>query len=211
MGLRIVKSFNLEGVMRERMRASVAHVEQSANRMAASMAIASPLADFFGGLAIAIVIFYGGWRVSVAHADAGSFFSFLAALLMAYEPAKRLARLNLEIQNGLVGAKLVYEVLDRPAAEQHTTKMPPLKVARGRIGFEHVSFGYRPHEKVLDDLCLSGEPGQTTALVGPSGGGKSTILALLQRFYDPTKAGSSSMARTSPMSISRRCARQLPL
>ncbi len=63
LGLRIVKSFNLEGVMRERMRASVAHVEQSANRMAASMAIASPLADFFGGLAIAIVIFYGGWRV----------------------------------------------------------------------------------------------------------------------------------------------------
>jgi ATP-binding cassette subfamily B protein len=185
LGLRIVKSFNLEGVMRERMRASVAHVEQSANRMAASMAIASPLADFFGGLAIAIVIFYGGWRVSVAHADAGSFFSFLAALLMAYEPAKRLARLHLEIQNGLVGAKLVYEVLDRPAAEQPTTKVPPLKVARGRIGFEHVCFGYRPHEKVLDDLNLVGEPGQTTALVGPSGGGKSTILALLQRFYDP--------------------------
>ncbi|MGA3304234.1 MAG: ABC transporter ATP-binding protein [Methylovirgula sp.] len=185
LGLRIVKSFNLEGVMRERMRASVAHVEQSANRMAASMAIASPLADFFGGLAIAIVIFYGGWRVSVAHADAGSFFSFLAALLMAYEPAKRLARLNLEIQNGLVGAKLVYEVLDRPAAEQHSTKTPALKVTRGRIGFEHISFGYRPHEKVLDDLNLVGEPGQTTALVGPSGGGKSTILALLQRFYDP--------------------------
>ncbi len=148
------------------------------------MAIASSLADFFGGWPC-IVIFYGGWRVSVAHADAGSFFSFLAALLMAYEPAKRLARLNLEIQNGLVGAKLVYEVLDRPAAEQSTTKAPPLKVARGRIGFEHISFGYRPQEKVLDDLCLTGEPGQTTALVGPSGGGKSTILALLQRFYDP--------------------------
>ncbi|MGB8276700.1 MAG: ABC transporter ATP-binding protein [Methylovirgula sp.] len=184
-GLRIVKSFNLENVMRQRMRTSVAHVEQAANRMSASMAIASPLADFFGGLAIAIVIFYGGWRVSVAHADAGSFFSFLAALLMAYEPAKRLARLNLEIQNGLVGAKLVYEILDRPAAEKPGAALPPLKVSHGRISFENVSFCYRAHEKVLDDLCLIGEPGETTALVGPSGGGKSTILALLQRFYDP--------------------------
>lgn len=184
-GLRIVKSFNLEEVMRQRMRAAVAHVEQAANRMSASMAIASPLADFFGGLAIAIVIFYGGWRVSVAHADPGSFFSFLAALLMAYEPAKRLARLNLEIQNGLVGAKLVYEILDRPAAEKPGAALPPLSVAQGCIRFENICFGYRAKEKVLADLCLVGAPGETTALVGPSGGGKSTILALLQRFYEP--------------------------
>jgi ATP-binding cassette, subfamily B, bacterial MsbA len=185
-GLRIVKSFNLEEVMRKRMHAAIAHVEQAANKMAASMAIASPLADFFGGLAIAIVIFYGGWRVSVAHADAGSFFSFLAALLMAYEPAKRLARFNLEIQNGLVGARLVYDVLDRPAPEVQKISQPALKITRGRISFEHVSFSYRPNEEVLEGLNLVGEPGQTTALVGPSGGGKSTILALLQRFYEPS-------------------------
>lgn len=184
-GLRIVKSFNLEDVMRNRMRASVLHVEQAANRMSASMAIASPLADFFGGLAIAIVIFYGGWRVSMGHADAGSFFSFLAALLMAYEPAKRLARLNLEVQNGLIGAKLVYEILDRPAAENAAADLPPMKVSRGRVGFEKVSFSYRQNEPVLNDLSFIAEPGSTTALVGPSGGGKSTILALLQRFYDP--------------------------
>ena len=185
-GLRIIKSFNLEEVMRERMRAAVIHVEHAANRMSASVAIASPLADFFGGLAIAIVIFYGGWRVSVAHADAGSFFSFLAALLMAYEPAKRLARLNLEIQNGVVGAKLVYEILDRPAAEKLGAALPPLQVSQGYIRFENISFAYRAHEKVLADLSFIGEPGKTTALVGPSGGGKSTILALLQRFYDPS-------------------------
>lgn len=185
-GLRIVKSFNLEAVMRKRMDDAVTHVEQAANRMSASMAIASPLADFFGGLAIAIVIFYGGWRVAIAHADAGSFFSFLAALLMAYEPAKRLARLNLEVQNGLVGAKLVYEILDRPAAERPAAA-PPLAISWGRIHFEHVGFGYRPDEIVLDDLRLFAEPGQTTALVGPSGGGKSTILALLQRFYEANR------------------------
>jgi subfamily B ATP-binding cassette protein MsbA len=186
-GLRIVKSFNLEELMRIRMAAAVTHVEQAANRMSARMAIASPLADFFGGLAIAIVIFYGGWRVAVAHADAGSFFSFLAALLLAYEPAKRLARLNLEIQNGLTGAKLVYEILDSPAAEPQETRLPPLDITRGKISFDHVAFCYRTHENVLNDLCLTGEPGTTTALVGPSGGGKSTVLALLQRFYHPLR------------------------
>ena len=200
-GLRIVKSYNLEGEMRRRMHAAVDEVEGVANHMSASMAIASPLADLVGGLAIAIVIFYGSWRVSIAHADAGSFFSFVAALLMAYEPAKRLARLNLEIQNGLAAARLVYEVLDRPEAEpfnriEKTSARlsagavqpalpPPLKVGNGRIRFQQVSFAYRAGERVLNGLDFVGEADETTALVGPSGGGKSTILALLQRFYDP--------------------------
>lgn len=182
-GLRIVKSYNLEQAMQRRMRAAVGDVERAANRMAASMAIASPLADFCGGLAIAVVIFYGGWRVALAHADAGSFFSFLAALLMAYEPAKRLARFHLEIQNGLVGAKLVYEIIDRPIAEGGAR--PPLAAPRGRITFEAVGFAYRDKEVVLDGLNFVGEAEKTTALVGPSGGGKSTTLALIQRLYDP--------------------------
>jgi subfamily B ATP-binding cassette protein MsbA len=184
-GLRIVKSFNLEPEMRRRMRTAVTEVEQVANHMSASMAIASPLADLLGGVAIAVVIFYGSWRVSIAHADAGSFFSFVAALLLAYEPAKRLARLNLEIQNGLAAAKLVYEILDRPEAEPLGGAGRRLEVGFGRIAFEHVSFAYRADEPVLRDLSFIGEADQTTALVGPSGGGKSTVLALLQRFYDP--------------------------
>ena len=159
-GLRIVKSFNLEQVMQRRMRTAVTHVETAANRMAASMAIASPLADFCGGLAIAVVIFYGGWRVAAAHADAGSFFSFLAALLMAYEPAKRLARFHLEIQNGLVGAKLVYDIIDRPAPEAAGAARPPLvlnswthylrkrelRLPRQRIGARRIGFSRRAGE-----------------------------------------------------------------
>jgi ABC-type multidrug transport system fused ATPase/permease subunit len=185
-GLRIVKSFNLEAEMRRRMRGAVDEVENVANNMSASMAIASPLADLLGGLAIAIVIFYGSWRVSIAHADAGSFFSFVAALLMAYEPAKRLARLNVEIQNGLAAAKLVHEILDRPPAEPFAAAGPRLEVGSGCIHFEHVSFSYRDGERVLNGLDFVGEADQTTALVGPSGGGKSTVIALLQRFFDPS-------------------------
>ncbi|MDB5649215.1 MAG: transporter ATP-binding protein [Hyphomicrobiales bacterium] len=182
-GVRIVKSFNLENIMRQRMAVSVREVERSVNSMAAGMAVSSPIADALAGIAIGGIIFYGSWRVTIAHADPGSFFSFVAALLLAYEPAKRLARLNLDIQHGLTGARLIYEVLDRPAAETPQPGLPDLAVGAGRITFEQVRFAYRPNEYVLDGLDLVAEPNATTALVGPSGGGKSTIIALIQRFY----------------------------
>lgn len=184
-GSRIVKSFNLEDTMRGRMAKSIREVERSMNRVAAGMAASSPIADALAGFAIGAVIFYGSWKVTVQGADAGSFFSFVAALLMAYEPAKRLARLKLEIQNGLVGAKLVYEVLDRPASEAPQPGLPQLAVSAGRIETQSVRFSYREDEEVLSGLSLTVEPNATTALVGPSGGGKSTIIALLQRFYAP--------------------------
>ena len=185
LGMRIVKSFNLEGTMESRMSECVADVERAANRMAAGSAVSSPLSDALAGFAIAAVIFYGSWRITIAHADPGSFFAFVAALLMAYDPAKRLARVNLDIQNGLVGARLIYEILDAPAAEAPRTGPPPLLVGEGRIAFEDVTFGYRAGEKVLNGLSFVAEPNATTALVGPSGGGKSTTIALLQRFYSP--------------------------
>ena len=153
------------------------------------MAISSPMSDALAGLAIGAVIFYGSWRITVTQADPGSFFSFVAALLLAYEPAKRLARLNLEIQNGLVGARLIYEVLDSPAAEIPDASQPELSVTQGKIAFDRVSFGYRDDEAVLSAMSFVAEPGKTTALVGPSGGGKSTIISMIQRFYEPS-AGS---------------------
>jgi ATP-binding cassette, subfamily B, bacterial MsbA len=185
LGIRVVKSFGLEYLMIKRMQGAVEEVETAASRMAAGMAISSPLADMFGGFAIASVILYGGWRVTIAGADPGSFFSFLAALLMAYEPAKRLAKLHLEIQNGLIGAKLVYDLLDQEAPEAPEAGRPALSVSKGRIAFETVSFAYRPEEKVLDGLDLVASPSATTALVGVSGCGKSTMIHLIQRFFDP--------------------------
>ena len=184
-GARIVKSFNLEETMRARMAVNIREVEKSSNRVAAGLAISSPVADTLAGLAIGAVIFYGSYRVTIAQADAGSFFSFVAAMLMAYDPAKRLARLRLDIQNGLTSARLMYEVLDTPAAEAQMEGQQKLNVAQGRIIVEDVNFRYRPDEMVLAGFNLVVEPNQTTALVGPSGGGKSTIIALLQRFYAP--------------------------
>ncbi len=186
LGARIVKSFNLEEIMRGRMRTAIDEVRRSANRMSASMALSSPLSDVLAGLAIGAVIFYGSWRVTITHADPGSFFSFVAALLLAYDPAKRLARLKLELQNGLTGARLIYEILDTPAVETPVAGLPALAVSDGRIVFDNVGFSYRDAEGVLRGLDLVVEPNRTTALVGPSGGGKSTIINLIQRLYRPS-------------------------
>jgi subfamily B ATP-binding cassette protein MsbA len=183
LGMRIVKAFNLEDEMRLRMDKAIRIVERSANRMARGGAAATLLADSLAGLAIGFAIFYGSWRVSIGHGDVGSFVSFLGALLLAYEPAKRLGRLNVDIQNGLVSARMIYEVLDAPQAEAPQPLFPKLAVGVGRIVIEHARFAFRPREYVIDDLNIVAEPNATTALVGPSGGGKTTILGLIQRFY----------------------------
>ncbi|MCB1533931.1 MAG: ABC transporter ATP-binding protein, partial [Rhodoblastus sp.] len=184
-GIGVVKAFNLENEMRARMGASVDDVARAADRAAVRMALASPIADLIAGVAIAIILFYGAWRVTVASADAGAFFSFVVAMLMAYEPGKRLARVHLEMQAGLDQARMIYEILDTPATEAPRSGQPALRVGAGRIEYMDVGFSYRPGETALDDLGLVFAPGETTALVGVSGAGKSTIVALLLRFYKP--------------------------
>ncbi len=183
LGMRIVKAFNLEDEMRKRMAGAIREVERSANRISTGGALSVLMADSLAGLAIGFAIYYGSWRISVHHGDVGSFVSFLGALLMAYEPIKKLGRLNVDIQNGLVGARLIYEVLDAPMAEGGDAFKPRLEIAAGRLIVEKARFGYRPGEWAIDGLDLVAEPNMTTALVGPSGGGKSTILGLIQRFY----------------------------
>ena len=184
-GIRIIKSFNLESLMRDRMAGAVGKVEKAANRMALGIALSSPVSETLGGVAVAIIILYGGWKVAVAHSDPGSFFAFMGALLSAYEPAKRLGRLNLDLQNSLVGARLVYDLLDEPLPDADDLEKPDMVPGPGLITFEGVSFSYRQGETVLDGIDLLAEPDKTTALVGPSGGGKSTIISLVQRLYEP--------------------------
>ena len=186
LGARIVRSFNLEGEMRERMSRAIRTVERSANRIARGGGLVTFLADSLAGCAIAFAIFYGSWRVAVQHADVGAFASFLGALLLAYEPAKRISRFPVDIQNGLVGARLIYEVLDAPIGDATRVGLPKLRVVQGRVEIEKVKFAYRAGEEAIRGLEFVALPNQTTALVGPSGGGKTTTLGLVQRFYAPS-------------------------
>ena len=116
-GIRIVKAFTLEDEMRARFTPTSPTLEQEANKMARVAHRASPLMEALGGLAIALAMIYGGYRVIETGATPGEFFSFLAAFLLAYEPAKRLARLNIELNSGLVGVRMLFEIIDSPPTE----------------------------------------------------------------------------------------------
>src|SRR5205823_13413732 len=145
---------------------------------------ASPLRTTHGGLAICLAIIYSGYLMTYNEAAPGACIAFWAALLLAYEPTKRLARLNLEHNNHLVGVRMLFEVMDSPATEPSDDDKPALKLTTARVEFADVRFFYRAAEPVLRGMSFVAEPGKVTALVGPSGGGKSTVLNLLLRFYE---------------------------
>jgi ATP-binding cassette subfamily B protein len=183
-GMRMVKAFALEDEMRRRLAVSVGSVEHESNKMARVANRASPLMEMLGGFAIALASIYAGYRVIYTGAMPGEFGSFLAAFLLAYEPAKRLARLNIDLTNNLVGVRVLYEVIDSPAGEPDDDDLPALTLTEARVEFANVQFAYRADTPVLRGMSFVAESSQVTALVGPSGGGKSTVLNLLLRFYD---------------------------
>src|SRR6201991_1161830 len=206
-GIRTVKAFTLEETMRERINESIEAVERNANKMARVSNRSSPLMETLGGLAVAGGLMYGGYGVVALHATPGQFFSFLTAFLMAYEPAKRLARLNIDLNSNLVGARMLLEVVDSPATEVADDDKPALKLPDSRVELRDVSFSYREGETVLNRMSFVAEPGKVTALVGPSGGGKSTVLALLLRFYE-VRRGEIGIDGQAISKVSRRSLRQ---
>jgi ATP-binding cassette, subfamily B, bacterial MsbA len=183
-GMRMVKAFGLEDEMRRRLAISVGDVEHESNNMARVANRASPTMETLGGFAVAAAIIYGGYRVIELGATPGQFVSFMAAFLFAYEPAKRLARLNIDLNTSLVGVRVLYEVIDSPATEPNDDDLPPLALTTARVEFADVQFAYRPGTPVLRGMNFIAQPGRVTALVGPSGGGKSTVLNLMLRFYE---------------------------
>src|ERR1044071_1656408 len=206
-GIRIVKAFTLENIMRERFDRNVAAVEHEANKMARVSNRAGPLMETLGGCAIAMAITYGSYRVIETGATPGQFFSFIAAFLLAYEPAKRLARLNIELNSALVGVRILFEVIDSPPSEAPDGDKPDLRTTAARLEFDDVHFAYRAEEAVLHGMSFAAEAGTLTALVGPSGGGKSTVFNLLLRFYE-NQRGLITIDGQDISKVSRRSLRQ---
>src|SRR6202012_2377205 len=132
-GIRTVKAFTLEQTMRDSIGVSIDAVEANANKMARVTSRSSPLMETLGGFAIAGGLMYGGYRVVAMGATPGQFFSFLTAFLLAYEPAKRLARLNIELNGSLIGARKLLEIVDSPATEPADDEKPSLKLTDARI------------------------------------------------------------------------------
>jgi subfamily B ATP-binding cassette protein MsbA len=184
-GIRIVKSYVMEEYEKRRVGAIVDRILALTMKAARVRARASPIMETLGGVAVALVIVYGGARVIDGATDAGSFFSFITALLLAYEPMKHLANLNSSLQEGLAGAQRLFAVLDTEARVREAAGARNIEVKRGAVRFENVRFSYVPGRPALDDVSFEVPAGRTVALVGPSGAGKSTILNLVPRFYDP--------------------------
>ena len=185
-GIRVVKSYNLEDRMRSRMDETIRDLEESQNKRARIGSRTGPLMETLGGMAVGAFVIYAGYSVLNGSKMPGEFFSAITALLLAYEPAKRLARLNLDLASNLTLSRYLFEVLDSKPAEEEPANLPVLKVSRGEIEFKNVSFEYRPGEPVLKNVSFVAEAQRTTALVGTSGGGKSTIMNLIERFFEPS-------------------------
>jgi ATP-binding cassette subfamily B protein len=205
-GIRIVKAFTLEDVMQQRLDTNVDALEKESNKFARVANRASPLMEGLGGLAVAGALIYGGYRVIDTGATPGQFFSFLAAFMLAYEPAKRLARLNLDLNSALVGVRILFEIIDSPPTEPNDDDKPALKVTNARIEFRNIRFGYRAGEEVIRGMTFEAESGKLTALVGPSGGGKSTLFDLIMRFHE-AHSGSIEIDGQDVSGVSRRSLR----
>jgi ATP-binding cassette subfamily B protein len=205
-GIRVVKSYNLEDRMRSRMSANVDEIERLVNKIARLRARSGPIMEMLGGFAVAGFVVYAGHGVLRGNQLPGEFFSVVTALLLAYEPAKRLARLHIDLTASLTNARFMFDMLDSLPMERDEATKPRIAIPRGRLEFREVVFRYRPSEPVLRGISFVGEPGQTTALVGASGSGKSTIMNLVVRFWDP-QTGKILIDGEDILQVSRRSLR----
>ena len=183
-GIAIVKAFTMEDELERKVNKLIERAESRANRIARLSERTSPLTESFAGFAVASVLAYAAYRSIYFNVPPGAFFSFVTALLLAYDPARRLARLQVQMERAVVNARMIYELLDMEPRQRDLPDAQPLTVTQARIEFRNVSFAYG-NESVLNGVSFIAEGGATTALVGPSGAGKSTVISLIPRFYDP--------------------------
>ena len=183
-GIRIVKAFTLESFMRGRQARAIEGFQGAANKLARVSSRTSPIMESLGGFAIAAVVLYSGYTVIIRGNPPGSLFSFITSVIMLYEPMKRVARLHVDLSSSLFGVGMLYDFLDEKDFEEDPPNARELEVTRGRIEFRDVIFGYRPEERVLHSVSFVAEAGKTMALVGRSGGGKSTVMNLILRLYE---------------------------
>ncbi len=185
-GVRIVRSFNrsdyeiqrFDDVNEANFKANVRTIRQSSQL--------TPFVEFFSAIAITVIIWYGGLSVIDGIMTSGELIAFLIYAINLANPTRRIAEAVGNIQKSLGAADRVFAILDTEPEVKNRPGAGALQVTAGRVEFDHVAFSYEPDHPVLTDISFTAEPGQTVAIVGPSGAGKTTIANILPRFYDVT-------------------------
>ena len=185
-GNKIVKAFGMESYEKKRFFKKTLDLFKLEMKGVIARSLSSPIMEFLGGLGIAFIIWYGGYKVITGSSTAGTFFSFMAAVLMLYDPVKKLSGLNNAIQQGLAAVDRVFDIIEtEPDIKE---RMDPIAIKRGphRVTFENVYFKY-DDVMVLKNINLNVNAGEVLALVGMSGGGKTSLVNLIPRFYEVTR------------------------
>ena len=187
-GSRMIRIFQKEDREKENADNVITDLVNKNIKVTAIMLRATPIMEALTGIMIAGFIFFSGKLINSGELGLNNFFSFLAAMMLAYQPIRSLATINMVAYQGAAAAKRIYDVIDKPIEIKNEDHLPDLKMNKCDISFEKVSFKYATtEEKAIDNIDLKIEGGKITALVGRSGAGKSTIINLLPRFYDPIK------------------------
>ena len=185
---KLIKIFQREKYEKHRAFEFINNLKESTKKIATVYVRASPIMEFLTGIMIAFLIFFAAKLIAKDELEVNNFFSFLAAMMLAYQPVRSLATLNISIQQGISGAKRVLPIIDEIPEVKEKINAESLNINGGAIKFENIYFKYPNTEKeILKSINLNFSGGKMTALVGHSGAGKSTILNLIPRFYDPNK------------------------
>lgn len=184
-GVRVVKAFGAEKFERGRFRKALERAQQPAIKAVKLNSLTTPVIDLAGAVALVVFLIGVGWKASLGQLDLRILPGFLASLAYLFLAAKRLARLNNSMQQGLAAARRVFSILDLPPESAEDPDLSDLPPVQGRVEFCNVHFAYGRCE-ALRGIDLEVPAGQVVALVGRSGAGKTTLMSLLPRFYDPT-------------------------
>lgn len=205
--VRIVKAFGMEEYEKKRFKQVNDLNLNFAIKMTAITALSSPIMEFIGGLVIVFTVWYGGWCVIHGKTTPGAFFSFIAALLMLYEPVKRINKTIGLLPVGLMAAGRIFDIMDLPQEELERKGALELKGIKEGIEFRNVSFSYGGN-KVLENIEITARVGEVLALVGMSGAGKTTLVNLIPRFYDVSE-GAILIDGTDIREVKLSCLRSL--